>query len=122
MLPSCLHTQFSQWMRTQSEIYNSSCTIDLEKPVPFPLPKALLPLAMHLQVEISAALLLHSYPGTEHGVCILNPSEHPAPAAQPPRTQGTTGWFWISPLQPHAQELLLLLFPRKQGLTLISFM
>lgn len=36
--------------------------------------------------------------------------------------QRTTGQFQLLPLQPHIQELLLLLFPRKQGLTLVSFM
>lgn len=36
--------------------------------------------------------------------------------------QRTRDRFQILLLQPHIQELLLLLFPRKQGLTLVSFM
>lgn len=52
---------------------------------------------------------------------LLAPGFYPALAAHR-GLQRTRSQFQISPVQPHVQELLLLLFPRKQRLTLVSFM
>lgn len=52
---------------------------------------------------------------------LLAPGFYPALAAHS-GFRRTTGRFQTSPFQPRVQELLLLLFPRKQGLTLVSFM
>lgn len=85
------------------------------------IPHTWKPPALAHSLELSKGGLSYSLLCTRTGDSLGTWGFYPALAAHR-GFRRTTGQFQLSPLQPHIQELLLLLFPRKQGLALVSFM